>query len=417
MKTRTYIRVGILFLATVVIAFWGLNYLKGKNLFSSERSFFAVYGKIGGLAKSCPVTINGFHVGQVRNIQLSERLPGQIEVKFSISFKSVKIPRNSTARIYSIDIMGTKGIALDLSNDPNLCGTDDTLKSSIEGDLRDEVNAQMVPLKLKAESLMASMDSVLIGIQLVFNESNRNNLAESFSNINQTLNNLESASRFLNDYVKDESRVVTSFLNRIDTMSLGLLDKTDEVRNFISNMNRFSDTLSNVPLIAMVASFREVLENLHQLTLRISAGEGTLGKLIITDSVFSAILATNASLNRLIEDVRIHPGKYLRITLTDKSKSVYATNDSELSRALAGEGTSEYYIVLFQSPTLLTPDDPALRRLRSTGYIQVGSLFYYYTYQNMRIESCLRRLDKIRKQNPLAGIYSWVSGKWTRLAL
>jgi len=417
MKTRTYIRVGILFLATIVIVFWGLNYLKGKNLFSSERSFFALYEKIGGLAKTSPVTINGFQVGQVRNIQLSELKPGQIEVEFSISFKSIKIPKGSLARIYSMDLMGTKGIELDLTTDLSLCNPNDTLSSSIEGDLRDQVNTQMLPLKLKVESLMSSMDSVLIGIQLVFNERNRTNLAESFTSVNQTLNNLESASRFLNEYVKEESKRVSSLLSSVDTLSQGLLLRTGELQNFISNMNRFSDTLINVPLIATFTSFREVLENIHQLTQKISAGEGTLGKLIINDSLYSAVLATNASLNRLIEDIRIHPGKYVRVTLSDKSKSVYTTNDSELARELAGEGTSDYYVCLLQSPTPLAPDDPAIKAFTSIQYIQVGSLYYYYTFQNLRIEPCLRKLDKIRKQNPSAGIYTWVSGKWKRLAI
>jgi len=417
MKSRTYIRVAILFLATIVVVFWGLNYLKGKNLFSSERSFYALYEKIGGLAKSNPVTINGFTVGQVRFIQLSEKKPGLIEVKFSISYKSIKIPKGSSARIYSIDIMGTKGIALDLTANPSLCNPNDTLNSSIEGDLRDEVNAQMLPLKLKAESLMSSMDSVLMGIQLVFSERNRNNLTESFSSVNQTLNNLESASRFLNEYVKEESKKITSVLGRVDTLSVGLLKKTGELQDFVSNMKRFSDTLTNVPLMATLTSFREVLDNLHQLTQKISAGEGTLGKLIINDSLYYAILATNASLNRLIEDVRIHPGKYVRVTLSDKSKSVYTTNDSELARVLAGEGTSDYYICLLQSPTPLAPDDPALKGHTAMQYIQVGSLFYYYTYQNQHIEPCLRKLDKIRKQNPSAGVFTWVSGKWTRLAI
>lgn len=417
MKSRSYIRVAILFLATLIIAFWGLNYLKGKNLFSSERSFYAVYEKVGGLTRSGPVTVNGFQVGQVRDIDLSMRCPGQIEVRFSISYKSINIPKGSSARIYSVDLMGTKGIALDLTSQTVLCNPNDTLPGTIEGDLRDQVNAQMLPFKIKAEALMSSMDSALTGIQMVFNESNRNNLAESFSSVNQTLNNLEAASLFLNEYVKNESKKITAVLSRADTLSRSLLGQTDELKNFISNMKRFSDTLSNVPLIATMASFREVLDNLQQLTQTISSGEGTLGKLIINDSLYSAILTTNASLNRLIEDVRIHPGKYVRVTLSDKSKSVYTANDSELARALAGEGTSEYYLCILQSPTPLAPDDLTLKGHRSVEFIQVGSLYYYYVYQSARIEPCLKRLDKIRKQTPSAGIFTWVGGKWKRLVI
>jgi phospholipid/cholesterol/gamma-HCH transport system substrate-binding protein len=375
MKSKAYIRVAVLFLASIVIVFWGLNYLKGKNMLSTERSFYSIYEKIGGLAKTCPVTVNGFQVGQVRKIQLSEQKPGRIEVKFSISYKSVKIPKGSSARIYSVDLMGTKGIALDFTDNPSFYNPNDTLPGTIEGDLRDQVNAQMLPLKIKIESLMSSMDSVLTGIQMVFNERNRNNLAESFSSVNQTLNNLESASRFLDEYVKNESRKITSLLSSVDTLSHSLLARTDELKGFISNIKRLSDTLANVPLNTTVTAFREVLDNLNHLVQKVGSGEGSLGKLITSDSLYSAILATNASLNRLVEDVRIHPGKYVRVSLSDKSKSVYATNDSELSRALAGEGTSEYYICLFQSPTPLAPDDQALKPHGAMEFIQVGSLY------------------------------------------
>lgn len=417
MKRRTYIRVAALFLVTLVIVFWGLNYLKGKNLLTTERSFFAIYERIGGLTKSSPVTINGFQIGQVRKIELSEKLPGHIEVRFSISYPSVQIPKGSTARIYSVDLMGTKGIALDLTHETALCYTNDTLTGSIEGDLWDQVNAQMLPLKIKIESLMSSMDSVLSGIQMVFNESNRDNLAKSFSSINQTLINLESASRFLDQYVKIESTKVTSLLSTVDTLSQGLLERTGELKNFISNMNRFSDTIASIPLNATITSFREVLDNLNQLTQKISAGEGSLGKLIITDSLYTAILATNASLNRLIEDIRIHPGRYVRVTLSDRSKSVYAANDSELAKALAGEGTSEYYLCLFQTQAPLPPGDAALAIHKNMEFIQVGSQYYYYVFSHKRIEPCLRRLDKIRKQIPSAGIYTWVNGKWTQITI
>jgi phospholipid/cholesterol/gamma-HCH transport system substrate-binding protein len=261
------------------------------------------------------------------------------------------------------------------------------------------------------------MDSVLLGIQLVFNERNRNNLAESFSSVNSTLNNLEAASKFLNEYVQNESKKISAVLNKADTLSMGLLEQKDALQAFIGNLRKFSDTLAQVPLIQTFETFKATLDHLNLLTEKVSAGEGSLGKLIISDSIYNALLATNSSLNRLIEDIRIHPGKYVRVSLSDKSKTVYAANDSELGKALAGEGISEYYLCLFQSPTPLDPDNPALQGLKGVQFIQVGSLYYYYIYQDQRIEPCLKRLDKVRKTNPSAGIFTWIGGKWKRLAI
>jgi phospholipid/cholesterol/gamma-HCH transport system substrate-binding protein len=417
MKSRIYIRVSLLFIASVIIIFWGLNFLKGKNLLSRERSFYSVYDKIGGLTRSSPVTINGFQIGQVRDIELSATNPERIEVRFTISYQSINIPRGSVARIYSVDIMGTKGIALDFSKNPELLNRNDTLPGAIEGDLRDQVNAQMLPLRIKAEELMASMDSVLAGLQMVLNQSNRENLSASFSGVNQTLENLRSASGFLNDYVRQESEKISAVLSKLDTMSTGLTQETASVRHFITNMARVSDTLSQIRLNEALASFQEALGGIRDITNRISNGEGTLGKLVVSDSLYTALLATNGSLNRLIEDIRLHPDRYVRLSLKDKSTNVYATNDSELAKAMAGQGTSDYYVCLFQSPAPMAPDDPELQGLGAMDYIQVGSLYYYFVYHSARIEPCQRKLTRLRSDHPSAAIYTWVNGKWTRLAI
>ncbi len=417
MKKRAYIRVGILLVIAVIIVFWGINYLKGKDILTTEQPYYALYEKIGGLTKSGPVTINGFQVGQVRNIRLSDNRPGWIEVKFSITHKTIRVPEKTEARIYSTDLMGTKGISLDFSDAKEFYKPGDTLTGSIEGDIRDQVNAQMLPLKLKAEQLMSSMDSVLQGLQMVFGENNQANLAESFTNVNSALNNLESASRFLDDYIRDESRTVTVFLNNLDSLAKSLKDQTSNLQGFIANMNRFSDTLASVELVGAVQSIQRVLDDLHQLTVTVASGQGSLGQLIYSDSLYSALLVTNASLNRLIEDIRINPGKYVKVTLSDRSKSVYSLNDSDLARSLSGEGISDYYICFIQSPFPLPATDPAFKDIPEKGFIQVGSVYYYFSYHSSRIEPCLKRLEKFRKTHPSAGIYSWVNGKWSRLQI
>jgi len=417
MKNKSYIRVGILFLAAIIIIFWGINYLKGKDVFNSERPYYAVYEKIGGLTNSSPVTLNGFQVGQVREITLSEKNPGKIEVQFSITHKTLGIPKGTIARIYSTDLMGTKGLALDFTDSGEFVPVGDTLKGDIEGDIRDQVNAQMLPLKMKAEQLMSSMDSVLSGLQLVFSEQNQDNLSQSFTSVNKALDNLEAASIFLNEYVKEESKKVTFLLSNVDSLSRSLKDQTGELQSFISNMNRFSDTLASVELAGTILAIQHVLDDLHQMTQTVAVGEGSLGRLIYSDSLYDALLSTNASINRLIEDIRINPGRYVKLALNDRSKSIYTTSDTELARSLGGEGTSDYYICLMQSPYPLGPGDPGLNGIPEEQYIQVGALYYYYVYHNRKIDPCLNKLGKIRKTNPSAGIYTWINGKWSRLAI
>ena len=415
MKSKAYIRVGILFLAAVIVIFWGINYLKGRDLLSFEKHFFSRYERIGGLARSSPVTINGFQVGQVRDIDLTPEADQPILVKFSINNKSIKIPVGTEARIYSTDLMGTKGIELVFSNEADYYADRDTLRGTIDADLKDQVNTQILPFKLKAEELMASMDSVLMAISLVFDQENRDNLARSFNSVTRTLNNLEYTSSYLNDYVREESQGVSRLITNLDSISMGLIGRTKELRNFIHNLNRISDTLAGAPIEESFRSLNNALVGLQETLAEVNEGRGTLGRIVYSDSLYDALMATNSSLNRLIEDIRINPGRYVSLSLTDRRRTFLNVSESDLAKAISAEGSQTYYLcvgsrLLQHGDEYQVPPD-----LAGLNDIQVGQQLFYYSFKSQNIETCIRRLERERKSRPEAAIYTWVGGSWTRL--
>jgi len=415
MKPRVIVRVGILFATAVVVLFWGLNYLKGRNFLKAEKSFIIQYDKIGGLVESSPVTINGFQIGQVRKISLNAQNPEKIVVNIILTYPDIKLPRGTIAQIYSTDLMGTKGIALKFSKDTLYYSYGDTLQGDIEGDLRDQVNTQMLPLKAKAENLMASMDSVLLSFQLILNEQSRKMIRESFTSVNTTLGTLETTSVFLDGYVKTESEKISGLLNTIDSISRSLQSQSFELRGFLTNLKRFSDTLNHVPIIQAIESFNQVLDEVYLIANQINSGKGSLGLLLKSDTLYNALLVSNQNLNRLMEDIRIHPQKYVHFSLIDQTKTVYTPKESSLARILADEGIQHYYLCVHQSPTPLGPDHQILKDFPNASYIRVGNLYYYYVYESKDPDKCRRRIKRIRKTHPSAGIYTWVNGKWILL--
>ena len=417
MKKNAVIRVGILFTTAVVVVFWGLNFLKGRNFLKQENAFFAAYTKIGNLVESSPVTINGFQVGQVRKIGLSEHEPGKIMVKFILTYPGIELPRGTIALIYSTDLMGTKGIALEPGADTLMHVYGDTLTGRIEDDLRDQVNAQMVPLKIKAEGLISSMDSVLLAFQMILNEQTRSSLVSSLSSVNSTLGNLESTSDFLENYLRIESVKISTLLSSLDSISHSLQNQTTDLRFFLTNLRNFSDTLTKTPIIGAVTSFTQVLGSFDELLQNLNRGEGSLGQLMVSDSLYHSLLVTSHSLNRLLEDVRINPRKYVHLSLLDRGTTVYAAGDDLVAKVLAEEGLMNYYVVVFQSPAPIPAGHEELSGLTDPRFIQVGSLYYYYIFQHQDLDRCLRRLDRIRKTHPSTGIYTWLNGNWTRLPI
>ena len=105
MKIKRQVVIGLIFVISIVVLYWGINFVKGLDVFSSQRTFYAEYDNISGLLVASPITISGFKVGQVTDIQFKENEPGKLIVKFVIS-EDLDIPDNSVARIESADLLG-----------------------------------------------------------------------------------------------------------------------------------------------------------------------------------------------------------------------------------------------------------------------------------------------------------------------
>ena len=189
MKLSKEFKIGIVVTIAAALLYWGINFLKGKDVFSNERIFIAVYDDVAGLEKTNPVTINGLAVGQVRNMKFTE--DGQARVVIELVLKNqIDIPRNSSAKIVSSDLLGSKAVEIRLGNSPELAQPGDTLVSEVEASIKDEVNRQLQPLKVKAESLMSSIDTVLTMLQSVFSSDNTDNFAKSVKSIANSFENL-----------------------------------------------------------------------------------------------------------------------------------------------------------------------------------------------------------------------------------
>ncbi len=169
MKLSKEVKIGLVVTIGIALLFWGVNYLKGKDFFSNEKLVYAVYSQVEGLAASNPVSVNGMKVGLIRNLKLLDDRSGRIVVSMHITNK-VHIPVKSTAQIFSVDILGSKGIRILLSDEKEELKDGDTLNAGVQKSLPDEVNAQVAPIKAKAESLLSSMDSVLLVIRKLYGD-------------------------------------------------------------------------------------------------------------------------------------------------------------------------------------------------------------------------------------------------------
>lgn len=314
MKNKKVYVVAFLFIAALFLFIWGFNFLKGKDIFNKETLFYVEYKSVNGLIKSNPVVLNGLRIGQVRDIYFHPDLSGRLIVQLSVT-TDFPIPSNSIARIYSSDLMGSKAIELQLGDAKTNLKQNDTLSSSIEASLMDEVNAQVLPLKMKAEGLISSLDSLVVIVQTLLNENSQGNIIESLQNVSKTIKNLERTSATVETIVMTEQSRLASILYNIELITRNLEQNNGQISKILANAATFSDTLVKTDIGGTVRSVNASLAELNFMLSTINNGQGSVGKIMSNDTLYYQLEKSAEELNKLLEDVRLNPKRYVKFSL------------------------------------------------------------------------------------------------------
>lgn len=306
--------IGASFIAAIVIFVWGFNFLKSTDLFKKETVYYASYDKVNGLIKANPVVINGLRVGQVKNVYFNPDLSGNIMVSVMLS-TDFPIPKNTVARIFSSDLMGSKAVELILGDSKEILQEGDTLPTSVEAGLMAEVNAQVQPIKMKAEDLMASIDTLVTAFQSIFNKSARENLAESFLNIEKTLANLQNATSNIDTLVVEESTRISAILINLDSLTTTFSENRGSITAIIENFEMISDSLARSEIPGTFARLNKSLDNVQTILDKVNNGEGSLGMLMNDDSLYLELNRSATALDSLLVDIKRNPKRYVRFSL------------------------------------------------------------------------------------------------------
>ncbi len=314
LKNRKVYTVALSFVLALVLFIWGFNFLKGKDVFNKEQLYFVEYNQVNGLIRSNPVVINGLRVGQVRDIYFHPSLNGKLIVVIALTTK-FPVPDNSIARIFSSDLMGSKAIELQLGTSKIYLKPNDTLMSSIEASLMDEVNAQVLPLKIKAETLLSSVDSLVVILQTILNENAKDNIFSSLQSVSATIQNLERTTLVIDSVVSTESSRISSILYNIELITRNFEQNNGEINTILSNMAALSDSLVKADIGSVVHHADASLAELNKLLDAINRGQGTVGQMMQNDTLYYQLEKSAEELNKLLEDVRLNPKRYVKFSL------------------------------------------------------------------------------------------------------
>ncbi len=312
MKIKKEVKVGIITVVAIACFIYGFNFLKGKNFFVNQRTYYAVYKNIDGLVEANPLMINGYKVGLVGEIKLRRDTATSVIVALLLDI-DIQVPKNSIAKVISSDLLGSKAVDLILGKSMEYAKSGDTLESAQEDNLKESVNKTIAPLKKKAEGLIASIDSVMITVQQVFNESARENLAKTFEKIKTTITSLETTSYRLDTLVANEKMKISNILTKINIIATTLANNTDKLNNVIGNFSNISDSLAKSNIKSTINNANTAIAEASSVLTKINTGQGTMGKLVNNDSLYIKLDKAAEELDKLLKDVRLNPNRYINL--------------------------------------------------------------------------------------------------------
>lgn len=319
MKISKEFKIGIVVTCAIGLFIWGFNFLKGVELFSQKYELYAVYPKIDGLIEANPLLVNGFKVGQINKISLIKDRNGiySVLVKFLLT-EDIQIPKHSIAKAVSSDLLGSKAVEIIYSDEMEFMKSGDTLIAETEEGLKTSVSKQLAPLQKKIEGLLSSVDSVMTIVEVVLNAKTRENLSKSFESIKLAIQSLEQTAYKLDDLMASEKAKISSILTKLNGLAGMLENNTGKIDNIIGNFSTLSDSLAKSNLKSAITEADKTLRELNKLVTQINAGQGTLGKLAKNDSLYNNLNKASEDLDKLMQDLRINPERYIHISVFGK---------------------------------------------------------------------------------------------------
>jgi len=417
LKIKKEILIGLLFIVAAGLLLWGLNFLKGKNPFEKENYYYSLYKNVEGLTPSSKVTINGLVVGKVQEVYFSDISAGQIIVKFNIQ-ENIKIYHIKILFHISIDLMGSKGIQIHFSSSSKYYNIGDTILSATEQGLKEQVSAQVLPLKLKAEELMGSMDSVLTVVKYIFNKTNRRNIDKSFEAIKETFKNLQNTSITLDTLMSNERHRLHNIFVNIESITANLQNNNKQITNILENFSNVSDSLAQADILTTISNANKAVISINNILAKINNGEGTLGLLLNDDSLYNNLNKSSHDLDRLLIDIRENPKRYLHYSLFDFGKTTII-DDSGATKKTKNKKTKNkecgmlinYSIQIKSSLKAIKNHKKEFKGLKTINEHFVDGRYKYTVGKCNTMHEAVKLQDSIRKIFPDAFVVAFSGNK------
>src|SRR5687768_1948472 len=311
MKINNETKVGILTVVALALLIIGFNYLKGKDLFNTTPKVYAVFSKLGSLAKSNEVKINGLTVGTVYDMEEVDKNVSGIKVTISLTRK-VNIPSNSVAYITApLGGLAAATIIIEKGDATTFLKDGDLISTRLDEGLFGGLSAEVAPTLSKIRNSLDSVNRVLGNINTLFDASANKNLQQTFANLTQATNSL-------NKMLDPQTSALAATFNNVSSITGNLKNNNDSITAIVNNTKQFTDKLSKLNLQQTMDTLQSAITQLKTTVSKMSSSEGTLGALINDKQLYNKLTDAVLSAEILMDDLRAHPKRYVNLSVFSK---------------------------------------------------------------------------------------------------
>jgi len=316
-------KIGIMAVAGIVLLVLGFNFLRGKNLFKKETKMYAVYHDVLGLTKSNPVVINGLTVGKIESLDGGKDLKNIIvTVTFS---KDVNIPSNSLA-VINPNLLGSPSLEIRLGNSSGYLKDGDTLVTTASSGALDEALKVLNPVLYEVRNAVQSLDSVLNIVTNVFDVQTKNNIKDIVANLNTVSKSFAVSAQSLEVMLDAQNGALGQSLKNVNVFTKNLNSNNAKLDSIMENARITSYKLAQLDLKKTMDSLNVAINDFKEGASKLNSKEGSLGLLLNDKKLYHNLQSTTNKMNILIDDIRVHPKRYVNISIFGKKdKGNYLT--------------------------------------------------------------------------------------------
>jgi phospholipid/cholesterol/gamma-HCH transport system substrate-binding protein len=300
-------KVGILAVISFVILYLGFNFLKGKDFFSPENQYFVVYKNVEGLTAANQVSLSGMKIGQVKRVELIAG--NNVKVTLSIR-KDLPLPIGTKAVLSSDGLLGGKLVRIEMGKGNGIIKAGGTLLPSSETGVTELIKEQALPL-------LHNLDSLTLSLRVITKsfEATGSSVNGLIKNTDRTVSTLGST---MSSTIAENRESLAGITANMKSLSGNLIETEKSLKPLIGKFSSIADSLNALKISQAVATTQKSLEGLQRIMLGIEKGQGSMGKLLKDDSLYSNINRSLADLDKLLIDFRLAPKRYVNLSIFGK---------------------------------------------------------------------------------------------------